>query len=598
MMALFYSPTISKTALKALALGIAAEVADRVEFAEESGGEEPRELGVPLLPDADEIEVTEAEIRMAAAATDTEVGFDAVDAADGNGVIVTLARPAHLRKVEIAYTAPAAPPAPLALRTVIRGATRQGSGYSFTPPLFAHPAFPKPGPMYGDVLAGLKVTSVAGGRRLLEVDGVPGTSWLIQIASASSPTDLLPLPVKPTVHRVVIRAAPSNLRIIMKTEEGDVPLWANPGLLLPEAGQQEINFRALAQRQLGALLKKTSAAPGHLTLPVSLRFASDSAGAIAVNATTLTARYKVLPLGPEPRTLPIGGDWTPLNLRAPAGAAPEASALDVTVKLAGRELNAGSAVPPVGAPSSGLRVDVDVMAAAAIGFQPLPGRPPGSVLPLASVRLFLAAREAAEAVLEIRNDSSGVPGELVARPLPVSLEKDVSGWVEFLLPSALPASAGQAPLWIALRANRGELLWFATGEAAGVGPLAERVSIDRGRTWAEPERPLTAAGVLLVQLYHALEDPLPRPTIQLLRGATVLAADLFASAARKGPREFAVAGTALPPAVLTLLGARPGSGKVETELRLYSPSVGEVTVENASLFYEPFGAAASILGAA
>jgi hypothetical protein len=423
-----------------------------------------------------------------------------------------------------------------------------------------------------------------------------GASWLIQVATApggSDPTGLDPLAVAPTVHRVVVGAAPSNLRVVMQTTEGDVPLWANPGVLLPDAGAQQIEFLALAQRQLGALLKASPA--GAVTLPVSLRFASDSGGTLGVSSTRLTARYKVRPLGADAITAPIGGDWTPLTLRAPAGVPPEAGTTDLSVRLAGRELNAGSAPPPVASPAGGLVADVDRMAAVAIAFLPVPGRPAGSVLPLAAVRCFLAALEPAEAVLEIRNDLGGAPGTPVTGSLALLLEPGAPAWCEVVLPAPLPVSAGQAPLWISLRANRGKVLWFATDEAWDAGPLAQRVSIDGGRTWAAPDQPLIAGGRLLVQLYHALPDPLPPPVVRLQRGSSVLADDLLAGAVRRGPREFSVSGRALPAGLLAAVGAAGGAGKAETVVRLYSPSVGDVVLQDVALFYDPFRAASRAL---
>jgi hypothetical protein len=593
-MALFYPPTIPFFELRELALGIVErvveDVGDRIDFPD-SGGEAARELAVPRLPDADEVEVQEAAIRLAAVGADREAEFTASAAEGSRGVVVRLPRAAYLRKIEISYTAPPVPPPGQNVHVVIRGA-------GDSPPLFAHPSFSRPGDMFPRALSGLSVRSVAGGRSLLEIEGLLGTSWLIQVATApggSDPTGLAPLAIAPAVHRVVVGAAPSNLRVIMQTTEGDVPLWANPGMLLPDAGAQQIEFLALAQRQLGALLKTSPA--GAVTLPVSLRFAADSGGAIGVSSTRLTARYKVRPLGADATTAPLGGDWTPLTLRAPAGVPPEAGAADLSVRLAGRELNAGSAPPPVASPTGGLVVDVDRMAAAAMRFLPLPGRPAGSVLPLAAVRCFLAALEPSEAVLEIRNDLSGAPGTPVTGSLPLLLDPGAPRWCEVVLPTPLPVSAGQAPLWVSLRANRGKVLWFATGEAWDAGPLAQRVSVDAGGTWAGADQPLVAGGRLLVQLYHALPDPLPPPVVRLQRGATVLADDLLAGATRRGPREFSVSGRALPAGVLAAVGATTdtGGGKAETVVRLYSPSVGDVVLQNVALFYDPFRAASRAL---
>src|SRR5581483_6219872 len=143
LMAIFYEPgTSSFQIFQAVAQEIAILI-DTLDFPDENGGEVTRELGVPYLSGADDIDVTAASLSFETNLIEKEVTFTAKANPDGKGVIVTLPRQMYLRTVEISYSAPDAPAAPQSLRTVIRATTGKVPA-----PVLASPSFPAAGEMY------------------------------------------------------------------------------------------------------------------------------------------------------------------------------------------------------------------------------------------------------------------------------------------------------------------------------------------------------------------------------------------------------------------------------------------------------------------
>ncbi len=578
-MAIFYEPGTSLSQiLQAVASNVAILI-DTLDFPDENGGEVTRELGVPYLAGADDIDVTAASLRFETNLIEQDVTFTAKANPDGKGVVVTLPRQMYLRTVEISYTAPDAPAAPQSLRTVIRATAGKVPA-----PLLASPSFPAAGEMYPPVMAGLAVTGLSNGHSVLRCDGLLGTSWLIQIATASSPS----------VHKVTAQVAPANLRIQMETVQGDVKLWANPGILLPAAGVQEVSMLALGRRQLQALVKQPPGGPPPATLPLRIKFQSDSAGSLLIDDTQLEARYQVMAAGSKPPPLPIGGAWTDLPLTAPARINPESTSVALRVQLSGRELNAGSPDPPVADPSAGFQVTTDRWLAVSRPFLPIAGQAAGSVLPLAAIRLYLAADAAAEASLEIRNDAAGNPGPPVSAPIAHRFQPGERGWIEFVPKKPIPVSTGGAPLWLVVRTTRGSVAWYCAAPSDGTVAADARASTDAGKTWSDAARPLGAGGNPLAQLYHAMTDPLPAPSVRIFRtGSETPLGELFASATRQSPREFTVEGAAMPAEVASAFAAASGSGKVTLPFRLYSRSVGTLTVQQAVFVYDPQKVSAS-----
>jgi len=589
MQALFYPLSYAYSQVSDLLLGFVA-ADDIVDFTDEAGGDVDQALAVPFLPGMDAIVVTDARLVLRASPTRLEIEQYRVTDNGSEGVFLSIADAARLKKIEIrfSYTPPdgAAP-----TRIVVRAAATKG-GLKAGPPLFVTPDFGTPGPMFGRTLGGMDVSDLGNDRHLLTLPSVLGSAWLVQIASANDPTDLTPLAVKPAIQRVVIDALPRNLSVVLAPAAEALTLWQNPGVLLPESGDQEISFAPLAQKHLRASLKT---ADGAAALAVPLRFHSDSGGAVQIVTTSLVAEYHVHPLESLPQTLMLRGDFTPLPLSAPAGLMPASSALRLTFKMLGQELNAASPEPSVTPPSSGLRVGLEHWVAVASQVAPRAGEAVGSVLDIVSVRLYLAAAAAANVVLEIQSDTAGSPGEKATPPTVVKLKPGHVGWCEFTLAKPLRVVAGNAPIWLVLRTNKGEVHWFADGVAstAGTPGAGSRISTDRGATWGALDPQLSPAADLLTQLFHRVDDPVAAPIVRLQRGAVILQSNLFPNPVRKSPREFAVDGASLPVAVHAALGAQTGQGRQHNKFIMFSRSVIDLVVEALTLSYDPFGATGS-----
>jgi hypothetical protein len=595
--ALFYSPDLDLGKLQQYALGFFVPTGELVEFTEdtesEAGHEVARELGVPYLDGMDEVVVAEARLDLHARSHEVEVDFELREPAGEKGVVIALDRPARLYRVHLRYDEPAASTDPSqVVRLVVRGAEPQGSGFAIGPPLFADPSFPPPGPMYPPVLAGLSVVE-SGSSRVVTLPRPLGSAWLIQVARASSAIDLQPLDVTPTVEKVVIDSAPTNLAVEMATEGGAVPLWSHPEMLLPDAGPQQVDFATLAQRELSTRLE--AAGEAAVTLPVALTFRSETRGALTITDKRLTARYQARPLESEPLTLRLGGSRAPLDLAAPSGLRPLAAALDLTAEPLGRELNRASPEPPVGLPSSGLVVTLERSVAAEARYLPLEEAPPEEQ-PLETVRLWVEADAESEAVLEIRSSVAAVPGESLAAPIARVVEAGFSGWLEFELAEPLVLAAAETALWLELRLNKGQLLWFTVpADETEPEPPAVLLSTDGGSSWGEPEGGLGHYRPLLVQLFQRSLLPLPRPIVRLLDGPRLLAADLLAggltTVSESGATEITARGRSLPSGLLDLLA---GAGESARGLVLYSPTLLDLTLESLVLSYDPFQAASPL----
>lgn len=572
---------ITQTALVITPALDAADV-DTLEFPE-AGGDVERELAIPYLPKMDEVRVDQAELELHGVGREMEInGFTVTETGGNNaGRVIALNSPAQLCRVEISAPTFTGPP-PANLHLVVRPATKQNGGFGFGPPIFADPPFHLSGNLYGPVLGGMSVTKFPDGRVQLLLPNILGTAWLIQYAAGDEATALAATPSAFSVQKVVINAAPLNLSLVAPAAEGNINLWSFPNALLPTAGLQTIGFTPIAQNLLAARLKNPAA--GQVTLPIPLRFHADSGGVVGIHSHALTARYLVRPLGSDVQTLQLRGNWTPLTLRAPAQLRPESGVARLVVNLLGRELNAGSPMPPLTHPSRGLLASPTHWAACAMPFAPLPSSAPGSILPLASLRVYLQALEEAEVVVEVRSDVGGAPGAVVTAPLVRQLVVQAADWVEFELPAPLPVVAGLAPIWVSIRSTRGTVLWF--GQNAG----SALVSLDRGQSWGAVDPALAPTIATLVQLFHVAPDPLPRPVLGLYNGATPLEDDLLAgvSANPANPREYVREGWPLPPSLLNLLAAATGSGHASITLNLFARAALNLTIEEMTLSYSPY----------
>ena len=587
---LFYDTGLSPAKIQRLVAGIdrVAEV-DVVEFPDAAGGDVTRELGVPFLDGMDEIHVEAAsfDVGLSTQIDAREIEFKGVAEGSGNGIVVSLAAPARVVKITIQYDEPKNPAA--TVRIVVRPATAAGSGFTFSPPVYAQPAYPAPGPMFGPVLAGMNVTAAGGGSKVLNLPPTLGAAWLIQIGTGKDEdgaAKLAPLAIVPKVTSVMIDAVPANLQIALAAADGDVTLLSRPGPMIRQAGSQQVSFLPVAQKHLSAQLQQ---ATGGAALTVPLKFHSDAGCKVQVTGKTLTATYRVQPLGKDPVKLRLDGGWTPLVVGAPAGLASLEGTVNLTAKLLGRELNAASPEPAVAPPVSGLRLTPATQAASAMPFAPLAGSAPGAVLSIASVRLRLEAAADSEVVMELRGDDAALPGAVLQPPVVKQVLKGFSDWLEFEPAKPLRASTGGAPIWVCVRLNRGEVRWFAEPSLA----FPAVVSNDKAASWAQSKPVLGSAGGLLTQLFHALPDPLAAPVIRVLYQNQLIAANLAPAPQRKGDREFSAVAVALPQGLRTRLQNQSGTGRRQTTIQLFSRSVLDLTLDSASISYDPFQAGAA-----
>ena len=365
-------------------------------------------------------------------------------------------------------------------------------------------------------------------------------------------------------------------------------LWGNKETLLSEAGEQTATFLPIAQAQLSQAL--AGADPGSLTLPLALRFHSDTSARIEVTGRALAGRYTLRPLEADPVTLRLGGEFAPLALKTPAGLTPSATTATLTARLLGRALNAGSAPAPLALPGRGLRAATDRIIAARL---PIAARsaadPAGAPVPLASVSLRLAAAEAAEAVVELRRDAAGGPAAGAAPAVVRQITAGFAGWLEFSLAAPLTTAAGEV-LWVTLRLTKGSLLWHAAPAGGGATGLGEaRISVDKGASWGGASAALAPPLPLLVQGFHVQDPPYPKPVIRLQSGNVQLAEQWFATATRTSESEFQSIGAALPAGALALLAS---TSNAPTELLVSSDTVLDIVVAGLSLSYDPFAARA------
>jgi hypothetical protein len=549
-----------------------------IDFPTEAGGDEERQFALPFLPGMDEIVVREAELGF-------RVGDFKVDATysqtpvPGGGTRVTLTRPGRLREMVVEHL-----PKPPGTRLVVRPVQDGAAG----PPMFADDPFPPPGAMFGKVLDGMTVTELSAGQRRLVFPDLVGSAWQLAIAAGSEVTDLAPQPIAVTVHTVGLAAAPRNLSLTLLGDP-PIPLWGNSDVLTRASGEQTVSFLPIAQRRLSDALAAANAAqatqPPPLTLGLSLRFHSDSAGKLEVTRCRLSGEYRVKPLGAAPVTLGLGGRPAPLVLKAPPGLRPNRGQATLTARLAGRALNGASAGASTGPAGSGLQATTDRWLAARV---PVAARRPGdSIVPIASVSILAGVPEAAEIVLELRADINGRPGAILAPPVVRQLPV-FAGWLDFLLKAPLGIPTGEA-FWAGIRLTKGRALWHARdGAASSEGLGRPAVSVDRGSSWADSSATLGAAGELLVQAFHALDPPFPRPQVRLHDGHSVQAGDWLAAAQPEGPDQYRAVAIALPAALLDRIAAAPATAGslAETRLALHSDSVLDLVLGDVMLGYE------------
>jgi hypothetical protein len=574
---LFYSADIGRLDLELAVLGVTEQPPiDTISFESEAGGDQERNFALPLLPGMDEIVLGEAELAFRV----SDLKVDATHSAtpvSGGGTRLSLTQPGRLRELVLAYA-----PTP-DTRLVVRPVQDGKAG----PPIFAHDPFPSPGPMFGEILAGMSVTALGDSKYSVVFPDVAGSAWELALASGGSVTDLKAVATPISVERVAVAAAPTNLSLSLLGEP-PVPLWGNPGTLLPGSGEQSVSFLPIAQRRLSEALKaakqRSSGDPPPLTLALTLRFHSDSAAKLDVTRRRLSGEYRVRPLGEDPLTVSLAGRPVPITLSAPPALKPDRGHLTLTARLAGRALNGPSAAAGTQVAPAGLLATPERSVAARL---PIAARDrQDALVPVANVAIFVATPEAAEIVLELRSDAAGKPGSIQASAVR-QLDGGSSGWVDFLFDTPLQAPPGET-LWAAARLTRGQAFWHArAGDSPPCGLGAPLVSIDRGASWGEPAQKLGPADELLVQAFHALDPPFPRPRIDF---EVPPSPDWFVTAVPQGPAEYRAVELELPSAVLDYIAsAAPlaGTDRSETRISLGSDSVLDLVISDAVLGYEP-----------
>ena len=575
--ALFYSIDASKAALANLIVGTDEPIgSDMVEFDKEEGGVAIRQLALPRLSGMDEVAIDVAQMGIRSVGRQIEISnFSQQPGPGGQGVFLTLPKPGRLLKVEVEYVVPVVTP-PASLHVVVRAAKKGDAGMQVGVPLFADPDFPAPGNMFPRTLTGMSKTSLGSNRFRLKLPSVLGDAWLIQLATTTgdSAVGLTPTATPVTIRSVTLDAVVSNVSVVLVTPTAEVPLWANPQIFLPSNDPEDITFTPLAQKELTAELKATS--DDELTLPLTIKFHSDTGGALAIVSKTLQGRYVVNSLNPLPASLKLAGGRVPLVLSAPAGLTPESAQFRLVAKLKGWELNNASSEPPVATPSAGLRATQTTRVAQQVQFE--------GTLPLVNVRLLLACEGAAEAILELHEDANGGPGALLGDPLVKQLDPGLRDWVDFELKAPLSFATDSTTLWVTLHVTKGEVFWFASEATA----LA-LISTDEGVSWGPPDARLTEPTAQVVQLFHEVPPPqLAKPVIRVERGNTPVAADLMANARALSAKEYVVDNASLPATILSFFQQQSGKQRVEQRLRLFSTSVLDLRVESASFFYDPF----------
>ncbi len=78
--------------------------------------------------------------------------------------------------------------------------------------------------------------------------------------------------------------------------------------------------------------------------------------------------------------------------------------------------------------------------------------------------------------------------------------------------------------------------------------------------------------------------------VRLEREGRMLTANLMAEAEQKTPAEYVQHSVTLPAEVTNLLATTPGQGRVPVQFHLFSRQVLDLTVDEFTLYYDPFEA--------
>ncbi len=511
-----------------------------------------RELGIPFAAGMDDITVDTAQFELRAGSLVRDVPINPTDFGAG-AVVIDLGTEGRLTEIELtpdSFWPPST--AAAGARLVVRAATKNGSGYTAGAPLIAEPGFD--GGMFGKLLGGMTAT-----QHKVRFAPIAGTAFIVTWAKGNSATSLDPEGKKMGVKRVAVEAVPRDASVTLVAGATEVPVWNQPGPLLP-GNLQSVSFVPAAERLLRAQLA-TGAPPA---LAVTLRFRSASVSKLEITSPTLAATYRAEP-ATQPLRAAIRGTYERVELDAPATRAPSTTALRVTAKYLGRMLNDAyqetSAQPVV----SGLRIDSERSVAVRAPLQPAS---------LASVRVHIAALQPSEVALELLADAAGGPAAPLAPHVVRQLNAPFIGWVEIELPVPVPV---EAPfVWIALRATKGEVVWCCDAEEGA----AARVSNAKLTSWTPAEALLQPR----VQLFDAVPPP-EQIEIRLRTSTDTLAWTLARTASESV--DYAAPGATLPHPIRSLLAAAldDGGGRSTSSFQLFSRAAIDLALADIRLSY-------------
>ena len=582
---LFYPVSMAELELEVLVarqLGPGYEV---LTFDQPNGGTVERQLAVPFIAGMDGIEVAQARLRLKAESFPYVYQDYRKTSGSGSelGLILSFATEVRLTGVTLSGLTP---PLVSDLHTVVRLALPGGG---FGPPAFAEPPFSLDSPLYAPILAGASWADLGWGRFRLGLPLVRASAILIQLASGNRADRLSPLDFSAEVEAIGIDAVPEALTLSMDSTEGPVALFEHGPALLPEAGQQVVEFIPLASRELNNQL--ATLASDAQTLPLSISLSSATPGRIGLPELTLQARYRLHPFGESSTEISFNGGWRALAPQAVAGRQPADSRMTLLARMDGRALNAGTPVPATNPSGTGVAVSGGLWAAAPVRFLALDGQQ----RPLVAVRLRLATLDAAELSLRLHGDAGGLPGGALSAPMVRQLEAGAANWVEFELLDTPALGAGDVLLWVLARTTAGSALWCAASPPDNGTDAAllqddgrsVRVSRDQGLSWGAPDRPLGQFERLEAQLFEQVPDPQPAPTITLQSAgieATFIAAGAWQ---RLTDREFEARDVPVSSSLLSILANPSGDGRVEVPVDGFSTSMMTLVVEQLALFYDP-----------
>lgn len=504
-----------------------------------------RELGIAFAAGMDDITVDAAELELRAGSLIVDAPVMPRDFGPG-AVVIDLGTEGRLTEIEL--TADSHWPPSTDSRLVVRAAKKSGSGYTAGAPLIAEPGFG--GGMFGTVLGGMSV-----GTRKVRFAPIAGTAFIVTWAKGNSATSLEPDGAKPMrVKRVAVEAVPRDASVTLVAGATEVPVWNQPGPLLP-GKLQSASFVPAAERLLREQL--TTGAPP--TLAVTLRFRSASISKLEITSPRLEATYHAEP-SVQPLRAAMRGSYERVALEAPATQHPSSAELRVTAKYLGRMLNAAYDVTREDPPVSGLRID---------GTRSVAARAPLQPAPLASVRLHLAALQPSELALELRADAAGGPAAAPLAPhVVVQLAAPFVGWLEIELPA--PVIVDAPFVWISLRATKGEVVWCCDAEEGA----AARVSDARLASW-------TPAEALLAPRVQLFDFVLAPPQIEVrLRNSVAW------TLAQTNTVDYAAAAATLPASIRALLAAATsGGGRATSHLELFSRAAIDLALADLRLSY-------------